>query len=128
MNEQKKVFDQVMQKQLRLFRRVFCLVFGGLCAVFFVLGVVLLLLGVTDVDGFRPGVVFVWLGVVFGAVCLLCHFFLPKRASFEKYQARTQKYGVQSSYDVAVTLQILHHTIKQLEQRIDVLEEQIKQM
>ena len=118
--EKKKMYDEVMQKQNRYFRRVFLLIFGVIGLLFVVMGSTLWICGVQDEDGFMPGVFFTPFGLFFLLLGTLVYFLSKHESwnSYERYLARTEKQGYVNTNDLYITLALQEKRIEALEQEV----------
>lgn len=113
-NKEKELFEDSIAKQMKITKKILLITYSTLGLIFIILGLVV---GLTVQ---REILVLTAVGALCLLIGILLFFLLPDNYNYEKYKKRITKYGYVSNYELAAKVLIL-------EQKIDKLEEQIKQ-
>ena len=125
MKTKKEAFEEATEKQLRTSRKIFLLVYGIIGIVFLALALVMAFCDVRDPeDGVPLAVIFAPIGGFFLILGIVLYAVMPKRLSYEKYEKRCAKYGVQNIYAMSAELAALKEQMAEIEQKLSELEQQ----
>ena len=125
MKTKKEAFEEATEKQLRTSRKIFLLVYGIIGIVFLALALVMAFWDVRDPeDGVPLAVIFAPIGGFFLILGIVLYAVMPKRLSYEKYEKRCAKYGVQNIYAMSAELAALKEQMAEIEQKLSELEQQ----
>lgn len=115
-NKEKEIFDKMQEKQARLAKKMLLGMLCGIGAVFMLLALIFLSVG----EPFPREMIIVFLAVGAFLIVLgvILYFAIPTKYSYEKYKARTEKYGVMNVFELNAKLAELEARIEDLEKRL----------
>lgn len=117
-SRKKEIFENSMQKQAKLAKRTLLIVFSILGGVFLTLG---LIFGFTIELEF---LIFTGAGAFFILLGVILFFAIPEKYNYKKYEARMEKIGYMTNYELKAQTEFLQTQIDELEQRVKELEYQ----
>lgn len=119
--KEKELYEKIYAKQMKYLKKMFCIIFMTIGLIFMIMGAILLIAKVVDEEGFMVGTVFLPMGLIFIA-STLPFLFIPTKGNYERFKKRTSKYGYVETYDALIKIAILDEQCKELEKRIEELE------
>ncbi len=127
-NKAKEKFEETQEKQAKLAKKIMLGIFGGMGILFAVLGIVFLCLADEFFGARELGTAFLPFGLAMAALGTLLYFVIPTKYNYEKYKARTEKYGMINLFDVNFKVSELEGKVAELEGKIAELEGKVKDL
>lgn len=124
--EMESLFHERTTTQMKRAKTILFAVFAGLGVLYFLVGLVMLWMGVVSEEGFPMALVFIPLGLVFCGVGCLLYLFLPKTCDYRRYKRRVEKMGAVDHYEMVTRLRYQEAEITELKERVRALEEGCK--
>ncbi len=115
----KQIFDEAVEKQGKLAKKLVLGILGGMGVFYAVLG--LIFLCIDDATFNEIGMVFSIVGVFLAALGILLYFVIPTKGNYERYKTRVHKYGYMSTFEINAKL-------AELEERVAALEDEKKDL
>lgn len=109
----KQTFDETVEKQGKLAKKIVLGVLGGMGIFFAVMGIIFL--NLNDDVFHEVGLVFAIMGAFLVALGVLLYFVVPTKGDYEKYKARVQKYGYMNTFEINAKIAELEERIAELE-------------
>lgn len=122
MKSKKEQFEEISEKTQRYTKRTLLLVFGIIGVIFLILALIFFLCDVRDEEGTVMSLIFAPMGGFYVLVGLILYAVLPNRANYEKYEKRYRRFGMMSTYDMVVELQMLREEVNELQKKVKALE------
>lgn len=123
MKSKKELFAEIVEKQMRMAKKIMLIVFGSIGFLFLILALVLWIADVRDAQtGVMPSVIFAPMGAIFLILGGVLYKVLPVKMNYEKYEKRCEKYGAMNYYDMAAELMLQREQIRELEEKVATLE------
>lgn len=123
MKSKKELFAEIVEKQMRMAKKIMLIVFGSIGILFLILALALWIADVRDAQtGVMPSVIFAPMGAIFLILGGVLYKVLPVKMNYEKYEKRCEKYGAMNYYDMAAELMLQREQIRELEEKVATLE------
>lgn len=123
MKSKKELFAEIVEKQMRMAKKIMLIVFGSIGILFLILALVLWIADVRDAQtGVMPSVIFAPMGAIFLILGGVLYKVLPVKMNYEKYEKRCEKYGAMNYYDMSAELMLQREQIRELEEKVATLE------
>ncbi len=123
MKSKKELFAEIVEKQMRMAKKIMLIVFGSIGILFLILALALWIADVRDAQtGVMPSVIFAPMGAIFLILGVVLYKVLPVKMNYEKYEKRCEKYGAMNYYDMAAELMLQREQIRELEEKVATLE------
>lgn len=123
MKSKKELFAEIVEKQMRMAKKIMLIVFGSIGILFLILALALWIADVRDAQtGVMPSVIFAPMGAIFLILGGVLYKVLPVKMNYEKYEKRCEKYGAMNYYDMAAELMLQREQLRELEEKVATLE------
>lgn len=124
----RKNFNEKMDRQMRLSRRLMLLIYGIIGLVFLIMGAVFLIVGIKDEEsGMNPGMIFAPMGGFFVLLGVILYAVMPKKFDAEKAKRRAA--GGRVNYYDSVWMMTMQQTeLEMLKERVDELEDDVRRL
>ena len=123
MKSKKELFAEIVEKQMRMAKKIMLIVFGSIGILFLILALALWIADVRDAQtGVMPSVIFAPMGAIFLILGVVLYKVLPVKMNYEKYEKRCEKYGAMNYYDMAAELMLQREQLRELEEKVATLE------
>jgi len=110
--------EELGMERTRLFRVILLSVCGGLCGLFVIAGLILMLPNLS----FETGVGYLVAGIVFAVITVLVYFFVKDEPNYEKANQKAAEFGFIDVYELNAKLVSLEEENNKLKKRIKELE------
>ena len=114
-NREKEIFDETLEKQAKLVKKVLLGTLCGIGLVFAILGIVFSCVEEATLN--EISIIYLIIGFVLILLGIILFFTIPTKYNYEKYKARVKKYGIMNMFELSAKIAELEERIKELEER-----------
>lgn len=114
---ERALYEQIAEKQNSAAKQIVVRVFSYIGLFMVLISAILYFAGVAAEDFYLPSLITGGIGLIWVLLASILRLAIPSGGNYDHYKARIEKYGAQSTTDIAIALKMLEERVAALEKR-----------